>query len=188
MKFSELRALIAEDYKRLSEFWTMKLTIVNTIKLTFMPAMTAILLYRFSHYLYVNNMKILAWPLWAFNLTLTGAEILPASVIGPGVILGHPTSTIIAGRLGKNVTLYGQVGIGGGIGDEDVGGGKGLPCIGDNVTIGIRSMIVGPVTVGDGASVAIGSLVNKNVPPGAKAIGSPCRIVKAKSELTTDKE
>ena len=39
-------------------------------------------------------------------------------------------------------------------------------------------MIVAPVVIGDNAVTGTGSIVNKNVPEGAKAIGAPIRIIK----------
>jgi acetyltransferase-like isoleucine patch superfamily enzyme len=38
--------------------------------------------------------------------------------------------------------------------------------------------VVGPVTIGEHAVVAAGSLVNKDIPPGVIAAGSPARIIR----------
>ncbi|MDQ1485195.1 MAG: bifunctional UDP-N-acetylglucosamine pyrophosphorylase / glucosamine-phosphate N-acetyltransferase, partial [Actinomycetota bacterium] len=43
--------------------------------------------------------------------------------------------------------------------------------VGDDVRIGSDTMIVAPVTIGDGAYTAAGSVVVDDVPPGALAIG-----------------
>lgn len=50
--------------------------------------------------------------------------------------------------------------------------------IGDRVWIGARSTILKGVTIGDGAVVAAGSLVTKDVPAGALVAGSPARVVR----------
>ena len=42
---------------------------------------------------------------------------------------------------------------------------KGPICIGDNVWIGENSVILSGVTIGDGAIIAAGSIVTKDVPP-----------------------
>src|SRR5205085_284999 len=42
--------------------------------------------------------------------------------------------------------------------------------IGDEVRIGSDTMLVAPVTVGDGAYTAAGSVVTEDVPPGAMAV------------------
>jgi acetyltransferase-like isoleucine patch superfamily enzyme len=50
--------------------------------------------------------------------------------------------------------------------------------IGNNVWIGCNSVILKGVTIGDGAVVAAGSVVTKDVPPGVLAGGNPARILK----------
>ena len=43
--------------------------------------------------------------------------------------------------------------------------------IGDHVRVGSDTMLVAPVTIGDGAYTAAGSVINEDVPPGALGIG-----------------
>ena len=50
--------------------------------------------------------------------------------------------------------------------------------IGCNVWIGNRAMILKGVTIGDGAIVAAGSIVTKDVPSGAIVAGIPAKVVK----------
>lgn len=50
--------------------------------------------------------------------------------------------------------------------------------IGDNVWIGSRAIILKNVTIGDGAVVAAGAVVNKDVPPNALVGGVPAKIIK----------
>ena len=50
--------------------------------------------------------------------------------------------------------------------------------IGKNVWIGCRVLILKGVTIGDGAVVAAGSVVTKDVPAGALVAGNPAVIVK----------
>jgi maltose O-acetyltransferase len=50
--------------------------------------------------------------------------------------------------------------------------------IGRNVWIGYRVMIMPGVTIGEGAVVAAGSVVTKDVPPFAVVGGNPARIIK----------
>jgi len=42
--------------------------------------------------------------------------------------------------------------------------------IGDHVRIGSDTMLVAPLTVGDGAYTAAGSVITQDVPPGAMAV------------------
>lgn len=183
MKFSELKAFISSDLSRTAGLWSHNDSMLSRIKLIFMPAMVAVILYRLSSYFYVNNFKLLAWVVYAFNMTLTGAEFLPYSKIGRGLMLGHSQGTIIAGKLGNNVTVFGQTVVGGGIGDKsiDIGAGPGLPVIEDNVVLGVRSTILGAVLIGEGATISACAFVHEDVPAGALAIGSPSRISKEKT-------
>lgn len=50
--------------------------------------------------------------------------------------------------------------------------------IGDHVWIGAKAMILKGVTVGDGAVIAAGSVVTRDIPPGAFAAGVPARVVR----------
>lgn len=54
--------------------------------------------------------------------------------------------------------------------------------IGANAMIGANATILAGVTVGEGAVVSAMSLVNADVPPGAKVVGVPARVVGWKSE------
>lgn len=48
--------------------------------------------------------------------------------------------------------------------------------------IGMRSIIMPGVTIGEGAIVGVGSLVTKDVPPYSVAVGNPAKIVKVFSK------
>ena len=55
---------------------------------------------------------------------------------------------------------------------------KGNVTIGNDVWIGQNSIILpGCASIGDGAVVGAGSVVNKDIPPYAIALGNPCRVV-----------
>ncbi len=178
MKVRELLSLMKSDVVRLSDFWGKELTFLSGLKMVMMPTMLAIMLYRVSHFFYVNNIRFLCWPLWALNITLTGADIHPSSVIGRGFFLGHSNGNIITGRLGNNVTVFGKVGIGSGVGDltKDVGAGPGMPYIKDNVQVGVGVMILGPVVVEENVKIAPCTYLYESVPVGATVYGNPAKI------------
>lgn len=81
-----------------------------------------------------------------------------------GSISIHP-SVVIGDRVGimHNVT----------IGLEP--GSTGAPVIGNDVLIGVGAVILGPIKIGDRASIAANSLVISDVPADAVAIGVPAR-------------
>ncbi|AIE61310.1 acyltransferase [Bacillus methanolicus] len=55
--------------------------------------------------------------------------------------------------------------------------------IGNEVMIGANTTILPGVTIGDGAIVSAGTLVHKDVPPGAFVGGNPMRVIYTKEEL-----
>ena len=60
----------------------------------------------------------------------------------------------------------------------ELGSGKQRTTIGRNVHTGSQNVFVAPVTLGDNAWVAAGSVVTKNVPPGALALGRARQVNK----------
>lgn len=66
--------------------------------------------------------------------------------------------------------------------NHDYKKGEGFTCkkviINDNVWIGANCVILPGVTLGKGAVIAAGSVVNKNIPPYALAGGNPAKIIK----------
>lgn len=58
--------------------------------------------------------------------------------------------------------------------------------IGDFCWIGIKTTIVGPVTIGENTCIAANSLVNRDMPPHSIAIGVPAKVVKFKSYLSRE--
>ena len=55
--------------------------------------------------------------------------------------------------------------------------------IGDNVKIGSDTMLVAPVTVGDGAATGAGSVVTKNIEPNKLVVGAPAKVIKDLSRI-----
>ena len=50
--------------------------------------------------------------------------------------------------------------------------------IGNNVWIACNTVVIGGVTIGDGAVIGAGSVVTKDIPAGCLAYGNPCRPVR----------
>ena len=54
--------------------------------------------------------------------------------------------------------------------------------IGDGAFVGVDTMLVAPVKLGKGARTGAGSVVTKDVPEGATAIGVPARVIRKKND------
>jgi serine O-acetyltransferase len=111
---------------------------------------------------------VLARLLWNLNLLLTGAELSMISDIGPGVVILHPISAQVFGRVGADCTFWGHNVIGGGRSQQDIGGGPGLPVVGDRVSFAARAMVLGPVRIGDDCNLGPGTIVTRDLPPGSQ--------------------
>jgi putative colanic acid biosynthesis acetyltransferase WcaB len=57
----------------------------------------------------------------------------------------------------------------------------GVPVIGDRVDVGPNSVILGPITIGDGAVVGAGSVVVRDVAPGDVVAGNPARSLRKRA-------
>lgn len=135
----------------------------------------AIWLHRLSHALYKKGWILLPRMISEFGRFLTGIEIHPGATIGEGLFIDHGTGIVIGetAELGKNVTLYQGVTLGG-TGKEK---GKRHPTIGDNVVVASGAKVLGSFTVGSHAKIGAGSVVLKPVPAYATVVGIPGRIV-----------
>lgn len=136
----------------------------------------ALVMYRFAHFMYLHNYKLLARFVSQFTKFLTGIEIHPAAKIGSGVFIDHGEGVVIGetAEIGNNVVLYQGVTLGGTGKDR----GKRHPTIEDGVMISAGAKVLGPFTVGKNAKIGAGSIVLKPVPPNATVVGVPGRVVK----------
>ena len=50
--------------------------------------------------------------------------------------------------------------------------------IGNNVWLPARNIVLPNVTIGDNSVIGIGSIVNRDIPDGSLAAGSPCKVIK----------
>ena len=135
----------------------------------------AIWFHRLSHKLYLRGWVLLPRMISNFARFVTGIEIHPGATIGEGLFIDHGTGIVIGetAELGKNVTLYQGVTLGG-TGKEK---GKRHPTIGDNVVVASGAKVLGSFTVGEHAKIGAGSVVLKEVPPYATVVGIPGKIV-----------
>ena len=117
------------------------------------------------------------------------AHLRPGTRIGEGAHVGNfvetKQATLHAGVKAGHLSYLGDAEIGAG---TNVGAGT-ITCnydgetkhrtkVGENVFIGSDSALVAPVTIGDGAYVAAGSIVTRDVPAKALAIGRARQVTK----------
>jgi serine O-acetyltransferase len=118
------------------------------------------------------------WLLFRLVETVVGVSLPKAATIGPGLriwhfggIFLHPDSVI-----GSNCTLRQGVTIG----NREAGGP--VPVLGDDVDVGAYAQLLGAIRIGHGCKIGALSVVLCDVPDGATAVGSPARVIPARTE------
>ena len=138
------------------------------------PGLHAIWMHRIAHFLWKKNRTFLARLLSHITRFLTNIEIHPGAVIGRRFFIDHGAGVVIGetAEIGDDVLMYHGVLLGGVTLQKT----KRHPTIGNNVMIGAGTIILGPVHIGDGTRIGAASLVIKDVPSHAIAIGVPARL------------
>lgn len=115
---------------------------------------------------------------------ITGIEIHPAATLGRRVLIDHGAGLVIGATaiVGDEVTLYHGVTLGGRTLEKDA---KRHPTIEDGVVVGAGATVLGNITIGRCAKVGANSVVLKDVPAYATAVGSPAEILFTKKRSET---
>lgn len=61
---------------------------------------------------------------------------------------------------------------------DDADDGSGFVTIGNDVFIGVNTVVMRNVTIGNNSIIGAGSVVNKDIPEGVVAVGNPIKIIK----------
>jgi serine O-acetyltransferase len=137
------------------------------------PAFRVLLRYRLLRRLSGDPLgRLVAKLLWLANTGL-GVYISPSARLGAGIRLPHPTSIVIGDRvvIGAGTTIYQNVTIGRKTSDD-----VHYPVIGKGVTLYAGAILIGDISVGDGASVGANAVVLSDIPAGAIAVGIPAKV------------
>jgi serine O-acetyltransferase len=148
--------------------------------ITTYPGFHAVLIHRFSHWLWQHNLN------WAARYTsflgrwLTGIEIHPGAQIGRRFFIDHGMGVVIGETavIGDDCTLYHGVTLGGTTWNK----GKRHPTLKNGVVIGAGAKVLGPIEIGEGARVGSNSVVVKSVPAGVSVVGIPAHIIESKTQ------
>lgn len=96
------------------------------------------------------------------NVALNALDISSRAEIETGLNIVHGVGTEIGpSKIGKNVSIYQNVTIGG----KTMGKNKGFPTIENNVKIYPGAIVVGKITVGHDSIIGAGTYVDRDIPP-----------------------
>ncbi len=140
----------------------------------------AIAVYRFGRHLDQRPIGVLKtvltpcyWLAFRAVETLTGISLPKSARIGPGLRIWHFGNIFVHpdAVLGANCTLRQGVTIG----NRHEGGA--VPRLGDDVELGAYAQVLGNVQIGRAAKVGAMSVVLRDIPDRAVAVGNPARII-----------
>jgi serine O-acetyltransferase len=117
---------------------------------------------------------------------VTNIEIHPGAKIGRRFFIDHGAGVVIGetSEIGDDVLMYAGTELAG----TTLNKGKRHPTIGNRVVIGAGAIVLGAITIGEGARVGAGSVVTRPVPPGATVVGVPGRVVEEHRKMEIDLE
>lgn len=135
----------------------------------------AIWIHRILHWMWKHNLRFFARWLSQMARAITGIEIHPGAVIGPGFFIDHGMGVVIGetAEIGADVTLYHGVTLGG----TSLEKGKRHPTIGDRVVIGAGAKVLGAITIGEDSRIGANAVVVHSVPSNSVVVGVPGQVV-----------
>ncbi len=139
------------------------------------PGLQALLLHRFSHWLYNLGLPLIPRLMSHLGRFFTGIEIHPGANIGRSVFIDHGMGVVIGETaiLGDYCLIYQGVTLGG-TGKES---GKRHPTLGENVVVGAGAKVLGNLLIGNNVRIGAGSVVLRDVPSECTVVGIPGRVV-----------
>jgi serine O-acetyltransferase len=147
------------------------------------PGVHAIWIHRVAHGLWRSGWHLTGRWVSHVGRFLTGIEIHPAAILGPGLFIDHGMGVVIGetAEVGENVSILQGVTLGG----TSLKREKRHPTIGDNVMIGAGAKVIGAFTIGAGSRIGSGSVVVREVPENCVVVGVPGRITFRNGERVT---
>lgn len=152
--------------------------------LTTYPGVHALIMHRFSHWLWNKRFYWFGRMFSHLGRWLTGIEIHPGATIGRRVFIDHGMGVVIGETavIGDDCTLYHGVTLGGTSWNK----GKRHPTLESGVVIGAGAKVLGPITIGKNAKIGSNAVVVKDVPENATAVGIPARILEEEKQKKRD--
>ncbi len=139
------------------------------------PGVWAIAWYRVANRLYKANFKRFSRTIMGLAQILTNIDIHPAAEIGKRVFIDHGTGVVIGETtiIEDDVLIYQGVTLGG----VSLTHGKRHPTVKKGAVIGAGAKVLGNIIIGEYSKIGANSVVVKEVPDNATAIGIPAHVI-----------
>jgi putative colanic acid biosynthesis acetyltransferase WcaB len=142
--------------------------------------------FRISHFFSKSILlKIIGLPFRMYYRILSRniyhCEIWDTMKVGGGLMIWHGAVGSVINpysKIGQYLSLRQNTTIGSGSFEDPTL----CPTIGNNVTIGPNSVIIGKITIGNNAVIGAGAVVVKDVPDNAIVAGNPAKVIKYKNQ------
>lgn len=136
-----------------------------------LPAMQCAVLHRTAHLLYLRGWRRTAAGIAGLSTRLTGASFHPGSRVGATLFVPHPAKVAFCGTAGRDLVILPAVVV---APDRPVLATapfpEDAPRLGDGVVVGAQSVVLGAVTIGDGAMVGVGVTTVRDIPAGTISV------------------
>jgi len=139
------------------------------------PGVWAVAWYRVAHKLYNADFKRLSRVIMGLSQIITNIDLHPGAKIGKRLFIDHGTGVVIGETciIEDDVLIYQGVTLGG----VSLTQGKRHPTIRNGAVIGAGAKVLGNIVIGENAKIGANSVVVKDVPDNATAIGIPAHVI-----------
>lgn len=168
----EIRRDVARYNRQGRPFWLAFLAAVYSH-----PAFLGLFHFRIARYLwrrsqnpFVKIAYFSARAIFPLVRMYSGVEIHPRCELGAGAYFGHFGPIVLHpdSRIGEQVTIMQGV---------SVGETRGVPVIGNRVSIGASASLMGAISIGDNVVIAAGAVVVRDVMANAVVGGVPAKVI-----------
>ena len=147
----------------------------SKIEVFLYPSLHAVINHRIAHFFQNHKLYFFARLISQFSRFFTGIEIHPGAKLGNKIFFDHGMGIVVGetAEIGDNCVIYHGVTLGG----VSTSKTKRHPTLKENVTVGTGAKLLGNIVVGKNVKVGANSVVLRDVPDNAVAVGIPARII-----------
>ena len=133
------------------------------------PSLHAVINHKIAHFFQKRKLYFLARLISQISRFFTGIEIHPGAKLGNKIFFDHGMGI----EIGDNCVIYHGVTLGG----VSTSKTKRHPTLKENVTVGTGAKLLGNIVIGKNVRIGANSVVLRDVPDEAVAVGIPARII-----------